>query len=91
MQQHFVALREDALANMTKALDNTLIPEVRAWWRTNNAEALLANAYLYGFTVQSPLDELADAYRSNIDALLQTGQKQPVIYHTYRVTSILKL
>lgn len=49
----FEPMREDALANMSQALDHTQIPEVKDWWRQPNSEARLANAYLYGFIPES--------------------------------------
>lgn len=49
----FAPMREDALANMSQALDHTQIPEVKDWWRQPNSEARLANAYLYGFIPES--------------------------------------
>lgn len=55
--RRFGALKEDSLANMVLALDKTAIPEIKDWWHADNAEAKLANAYLYGFVPESQSPE----------------------------------
>lgn len=51
----FGQLKTDSLANIIIKLDQTNNSSVNEWWRRDNAEALLANAYLFGYVDESKM------------------------------------
>lgn len=56
----FAQLKENSLANIFSHLRNTVEEDVKEWWSQPDAEAKLANAYLFGFISEKKIVSKTD-------------------------------